>query len=161
MNAYKVCMLGAYAVGKTSLVARFVHGIFSEDYLTTLGVKIDRKEVAVEGHPAQLMLWDINGEDRFLKVNPSYVRGAHGCLLVVDGTRAATLDTAAGLRDMVLEHVGEVPMVGLVNKNDLAADWALDLPAVEARLPGCPVLSTSAKTGDAVERAFSELARRL
>ena len=64
----KICMLGGFAVGKTSLVARYVTSMFSEKYLTTVGVKIDKKQVAVDGRDVTLMLWDIYGQDDFQDV---------------------------------------------------------------------------------------------
>lgn len=94
MISRKICMLGAYAVGKTSLVRKFVHGVFSEKYLTTIGAKIDKKELVVDGTELTLVLWDLAGEDGFEKVRLSYLRGSSGYLLVVDGTREASLQTA-------------------------------------------------------------------
>ena len=97
----KICVLGAFAVGKTSLVARFVESIFSEKYLTTVGVKISRKVLQVGNQEWQLMLWDLAGEDEFLQLRPSYLRGSSGYLLVVDGTRRTTLDMAVSLQQRV------------------------------------------------------------
>src|ERR1051325_7234218 len=70
----KICMLGAYAVGKTSLVARFVRSIFSEKYHTTIGVKIDKKTLRVDDQELSLILWDLAGEDDFYQVRMSYLR---------------------------------------------------------------------------------------
>jgi GTPase SAR1 family protein len=66
-------MLGAYAVGKTSLVARFVRGIFSDKYLTTVGVKIDKKTIEIANREMSLILWDLAGEDEFYQVRRSYL----------------------------------------------------------------------------------------
>ena len=74
----KICMLGSFAVGKTSLVARFVRSIYSEKYHTTVGVKIDKKQVQFDGKSMNLILWDLYGEDEFQKVHMSYLRGASG-----------------------------------------------------------------------------------
>ncbi|MFN6951418.1 MAG: Rab family GTPase, partial [Albidovulum sp.] len=82
----KICLLGAFAVGKTSLVARFVRSTFSDKYLTTVGVKIDRKDLDLPGTPVTLMLWDLAGEDEFNTVQMSYLRGSAGLLIVADGT---------------------------------------------------------------------------
>ena len=92
----KICMLGSFAVGKTSLVSQFVSSIFSDKYLSTVGVKIDKKTDHGR-RPARstLMLWDIYGEDGFQTVQKSYLRGASGYLLVVDGTRFDTFATRA------------------------------------------------------------------
>ena len=94
----KICMLGGFGVGKTSLVSRFVTSIFSDTYLPTIGVKIDKKSIGVDAHEMTLMLWDIYGQDEFQTVRDSYLRGASGYLLVADGTRHATLETAAALQ---------------------------------------------------------------
>jgi len=75
----KICMLGVFAVGKTSLVQRFVKSMFSEKYLTTVGVKIDKKTIEVKGKIVELMLWDLQGEDEFQKLNATYLRGALYC----------------------------------------------------------------------------------
>ncbi len=105
----KVCMLGAFAVGKTSLVQRFVHSIFSEKYKTTLGVKIDKKSIDIDDAPVELILWDLAGEDEFMKVRNSYLRGSAGYLLVADGTRPETLGIAEQLKSRVNDEVGEIP----------------------------------------------------
>ena len=82
----KICMIGSFGVGKTSLVARFVRSIFSEKYQTTVGVKIDKKVVEVGGQQVTLVLWDIAGEDALTTVRVSQLRGASGYILVVDGS---------------------------------------------------------------------------
>lgn len=158
----KVCMLGSFAVGKTSLVRRFVEGRYDDRYLTTVGVKIDRRDVDVDGREVRLVLWDIHGEDDLQKVRSSYLRGAAGCLLVVDGTRAATLDTALALRERARQGEGDPRCVLLLNKADLAAEWEISREEVMARVPAdCPVFDTSALTGEGVQVAFDLLARRL
>ena len=121
----KVCMIGAFAVGKTSLVSQFVRGIYSEKYLTTIGVKIDKASIEADGHTTNLVLWDIHGEDEFQNVRMSYLRGAAGYLLVVDGTRRASLEVAFNLRSKVVENIGHLPFVLVLNKSDLLADWEI------------------------------------
>ncbi len=156
----KVCMLGSYAVGKTSLVQRFVKSIFDERYLMTLGVKTDKKLVEVDGHQVMLMLWDVAGSEDYFRVPMSYVRGAAGYLLVVDGTRPATLEGGLELRQDVEDEYGSLPMVACLNKVDLVQEWKLTGELVQPlEETGCPVLETSAKTGQGVEEAFLELAR--
>lgn len=158
----KICMLGGFAVGKTSLVARYVTSMFSEKYLTTVGVKIDKKQVAVDGKDVTLMLWDIYGQDDFQNVQASQLRGMSGYLLVVDGTRRATLETARQVQAKATAAVGEVPFILLLNKSDLAAQWEIDQQAFfKLAEQGWHVIRTSAKTGDGVEDAFTSLTRAM
>ena len=158
----KICMLGAFAVGKTSLVSRFVHSMFSEKYHTTVGVKIDKKVVELEETSLAMVLWDLHGEDRFQKVRSSYLRGMSGYLLVVDGTRRSTLNTARDLRQRAEEVVGELPFVLLFNKEDLRAEWEVEEEElVELRGEGWPLIETSAKNGTDVEKAFTMLAEKM
>ena len=158
----KICMLGAFSVGKTSLVQRFVKSMFSEKYLTTVGVKIDKKTVSVDGQDVSLLLWDIYGEDEFQKVKTSYLRGAGGYFLVVDLTRRNTLDTAFVLRERAREAVGDIPFVLLLNKSDLEDEWEIDDTAIEELSEeGFSVIKTSAKTGVGVEHAFVSLTRKM
>jgi small GTP-binding protein len=154
----KICMLGSFSVGKTSLVRRFVESIFSEAYQTSIGVKIDKKVVRVNDEDVTLVLWDIHGEDVYQKIRMSYLRGMSGYLLVVDGTRRQTLDDALVLNERVVQEAGKVPAVLVLNKGDLAEKWEID-SARESELTaaGWNILRTSAKTGDSVEEVFSKL----
>lgn len=158
----KICLLGGFGVGKTSLVARFVHSIFSDKYLTTVGVKIDKKSVDVDNNRVDLVVWDIYGHDDFQKLRVSYLRGASGYLLVADGTRRATLDTAIEVQRVAEESIGPVPFILAVNKADLTHDWEIERSEIdELAARGWEVLRTSAKTGVMVEGAFSTLARAM
>jgi small GTP-binding protein len=158
----KVCMVGAFSVGKTSLVQRFVNSIFSDKYLTTVGVKIDKKSVDVDGQPIELLLWDIQGEDELSKMRLTYLRGAAGLLLVVDGTRESTLQTALEIKAAADESYQAVPAIVLLNKSDLAPQWEIGDAAMDGvRARGFPMLHTSAKEGSGVEEAFLSLARMM
>ena len=158
----KVCMLGSFSVGKSSLVRRFIESIFDEQYHTTIGVKVDKKVVNANGEDLTLVLWDIYGEDAFQKMRMSYLRGMHGYVLVVDGTRRQTLDDALALNVRVLSEIGKVPAVLALNKCDLTDQWEIE-PAQETQLAaaGWTLERTSAKTGDAVQDAFSKLAQAM
>lgn len=158
----KVCVLGAFAVGKTSLVGRFVKNVFDERYLTTVGVKIDRKDVEAGDETVRMVLWDIQGEDELQPIRPSYMKGASGCLLVVDGTRPETLDVARRLKVWGQANAGDIPFLMLLNKSDLTAEWALQDGDLQGDgRPGCRVIATSAKTGEGVEEAFRILAEKM
>jgi small GTP-binding protein len=158
MMQKKVCMLGAFAVGKTSLVARFVESIFSDKYYTTVGVRISRKSVREGRQQCHLIVWDLAGEDEFLQIRLSYLRGASGYLLVVDGTRPTTLDAAVNIQKRVREALGDVPFVVLLNKADLQEEWEVsDDTMMELADKGWSWFKTSAKTGMGVEDAFLSL----
>ncbi len=158
----KVCMIGAFATGKTSLIARFVRSIFSENYQTTVGVKIDKKTVLTHGKELNLILWDLYGEDEFQKVHTSYLRGSSGYLLVVDGTRHNTLDVAFSLKQRVEDNLGNIPFVMVLNKADLVDEWDIENEEVEQiKQKGWTVIQTSAKTGDGVEEVFQTLADKI
>ena len=154
----KICMLGSFSVGKTSLVRRFVKSIFSDAYQTSIGVKIDKKVVRAGNEDVTLVLWDIHGEDVYQKIRMSYLRGMSGYLLVVDGTRRQTLDDALALNERVIQEAGKVPAVLVLNKSDLTEKWEIDSTREsELTAAGWNILRTSAKTGASVEEVFSKL----
>jgi small GTP-binding protein len=155
----KICLIGAFAVGKTSLVQQYLHSIFSEKYHTTVGVKIDKKSMNVDNQSIDLIIWDLHGEDEFQSIRMSYLRGASGCLYVADGTRKATLDVALDLQARVEQAIGPVPSILVINKDDLDAQWEIDDQTMEAlRHKAFHIIRTSAKTGHRVESVFFELA---
>jgi small GTP-binding protein len=155
----KVALLGAPGVGKTSLVRRFVESLFEESYLTTIGVKVDKKLVSVGGQDVTLMLWDVAGAEERFMVPSSYVRGASGYLLVADGTRPETLATAFDIVDQVRRDVGPLPYVLVLNKADLVDQWCVEDTDLGAGSPNqVEVVRTSAKTGAGVDNAFLQLA---
>jgi small GTP-binding protein len=158
----KVCMIGATAVGKTSLVARFVSSVFSQRYATTIGVKIHARRVHLDERIVDLIIWDLSGEDEFQSVQSSYLRGASGYLVVIDGTRRETIDTAISLQERARRTIGDAPFIAVLNKIDLTAAWDLgdeQLAALHGR--EWNLLRTSAKTGEGVEQAFDQLTIRM
>ncbi len=158
----KICMLGSFGVGKTSLVARFVSGIFSTKYISTVGVKIDKRELKVDGKDVLLMVWDLAGEDSRSQVQTSYLRGAAGYFLIVDGTWSESLVTAKSIHKRAVEAVGDIPFLLIVNKKDLWDKWQITSPDLEALAgEGWKIKLTSAKTGDGVEEMFADLTEEI
>jgi len=158
----KICLLGGSGVGKTSLISQFVHSIFSDKYLTTVGVKIDKKSLDIDSERVDLVIWDIYGHDDFQKLRSSYLRGASGYLLVADGTRGATLETALEVQHLAYEAIGDVPFILLLNKADLQEHWEIPETAIqELAGRGWQVMVTSAKTGEKVDAAFASLGRAM
>ena len=155
-------MVGAFGVGKTSLVSRFVSSVFSDKYLSTVGAKVDKKTLTAAGQDVMLMLWDLAGEDDSTKVNMTYLRGSAGYLLVMDRTRRATLDSARLLSERITKEIGRLPFVAVVNKADVAEGVEIataELGSLTAS--GWTVLETSAKSGQNVDAAFTKLAEML
>ncbi|MBD2252136.1 Rab family GTPase [Nostoc parmelioides] len=158
----KICMVGAFATGKTSLVARFVYSLFSEKYQTTVGVKIDKKIVNLSENPINLIIWDIYGEDELQKLQMSYMRGCSGYLLVVDGTRKNTLETAYSLQNSLEANFGQIPFVLVMNKWDITDEWEIEAAEINSLITkGWNVVETSAKTGIGVEEVFQILAQKI
>lgn len=158
----KICMLGTFAVGKTSLVRRFVESVYSDKYHTTVGVKVDKKIVKVGEVETTLLLWDIEGTESEHDLRKSYLRGASGYLLVADGTRKDTVYQALTLQSRAEEAIGPVPFLLLLNKADLTDMWEIDgreRTALEQK--NWKVISTSAKTGQGVEDAFIHLTEKM
>lgn len=153
-------MLGSLSVGKTSLVEQYVNSIFSDKYLSTVGVKISKKGVDIEGTSVSLVLWDMEGKDEYTDINMQYLRGSMGFFVVADLTRLDTFDAALKLRKIALGMLGhDVPNILLLNKSDLP-DWEVgDEHMEKAAASGIKILRTSAKTKLAVEEAFETLAR--
>ena len=155
----KVCMVGVFGTGKTSLVQRFVHSLFSERYLSTVGVKIDRKPIQLDGADLTLVLWDLAGRDGHEDITTSYLRGSHAVLYVADGTRRETCDQLPDLQALVRQAAGEVPEVLALNKSDLKERWALSAGDEQALSKAFDLVRTSAKTGDGVEETFLRIGR--
>jgi small GTP-binding protein len=161
-SAHKLCMLGDFGVGKTSLVSRFVHSTFSEKYLTTIGVKVDSKEVALAGRaPCKLVIWDIAGRSQLDALNMTYLRGASALLLVADGTRERSLHAALNLLMQSRTLLPDAAVVLAVNKLDLVEQWEVAPAALAELRRTLPVHETSARSGEGVEAMFADMATRL
>jgi len=158
----KICMLGGFAVGKTSLAGRFINNHFSDVYRTTLGVKIDKKNVRIGLRELTLIVWDVQGDDHEQRLVPAYLRGMAGYLLVVDPTRPHTIKTALELRDYATGLVGPKPFVLVMNKADLRDAWSTDSDLLDRlTATAVDVIETSAKTGMGVDDGFEALAKSL
>ncbi len=164
----KICLVGEQGVGKTSLIHRFVSGAFDESYIRTLGVVVSKKTVTLEAPPrsvrADLMVSDIMGKRAFLDLfKDAYFHGTQGVLAVFDVTRRDTLIALRTWIESIRETVGRVPVCALGNKIDLGdlRETTEGDAAAALRSYGCPILYTSAKTGENVEDAFHGLARAI
>ena len=169
---FKLLLLGAAAVGKTSLMFRFANDMFNEDYAATIGTQFLTKNVNLglkglkdlDDDEAKLIIWDIGGQKRFNDLRTTFYRGANGALLVFDLTRP---DTFKELENWVVEMTpllgADLPLLLIGNKSDLIAELGRTIESAEAKKfaddKGSHYIETSAKTGKNVEKAFWELAR--
>ena len=169
----KVCLLGDFAVGKTSLVRRFVYDLFDDKYISTMGVKVSRKVVSLpRGEDVlelTMMLWDLAGGEEFDRVRTSYLRGAAGAVVVCDLTRPETLEALQTYADELWAVSPGAYVIVAANKHDLVEALASEGQAwtspeqVEAAAAdlGAAWHLTSAKTGEGVEALFQHLGRLL
>ena len=161
---FKMVLIGAGAVGKTSLVKRFVDGAFDTSYNVTIGVDFLTKDVDINGQEVKLTIWDIGGQDRFKFMRNRFYDGAHGALLIFDLSRADTYrEIQKWLSDFRAFAGEEVPFILVGNKADLIEDIGEVVERKEAKSfaegEGSIYIDTSAKTGDNVEEAFQKLTR--
>lgn len=163
----KVCLLGDFAVGKTSLVRRFVYSLFDDKYISTIGVKVSRKTIAVPAGnqvvELTMMLWDLASSAGLVDLRTSYLRGAAGAILVGDMTRPDTFDHLAGYARQLRDANPDARFVIAANKADLVdqvhlSRGQLDKSALQV---DAPVLFTSASDGQGVDALFRHLANRI
>lgn len=160
----KVCLLGDFAIGKSSLVRRFVYDIFDERYITTIGVSIFRKQLSLANQTQlNMVIWDLASEDKYEDHRAHYYHGTAGALLVCDLTRPETIDKLKEkYMDQLLKSSPDASMIIVGNKADLVEPDSASIVQVEkfAAEYKVPFQITSAKTGDNVENAFILLARQ-
>jgi small GTP-binding protein len=147
----KIILIGNFGVGKTSLTRQFVYQKFSEEYLTTLGVKIDKKVIERGDDLINLMIWDIAGEVTQTKVNTSYYLGSNGVMYVFDVSRPSTYEQMQADIEYVQKLLPNVPILRIANKADLLS------PEQIAQLPVKYDFLCSAKNNQNVEQAFEKL----
>ena len=156
----KVCLIGDPAVGKTSLIRKYVTDIFDDKYIGTLGTKVTKKRVIIEkpdiNYDLTLAIWDILGQKEFQRIQNMAYRGAKGVFLVCDLTRKDTLDGLREWREAITQVAEDIPSIILANKCDLDTKefGENEIKSIASQMNNAPYLITSAKTGDNVNQAF-------
>lgn len=169
----KVCLLGDFGVGKTSLIRRFVYDAYDDRYLSTLGVKVTKKQMVIKDYKKKpffkvdltLIIWDLVGQKGFQSLKASAYKGTNGAFIVCDLSRPDTVDSMEWWVDSLLKVQKDIPLIFLANKVDLT-DNAVPLElrskieSIMRKYKGF-FFSTSAKTGQDVEAAFQKMGNRL
>ncbi len=162
---WKVVMIGEFAVGKTSLVRRFVNDEFNDSYLTTIGVKVTKREVVIKDKVSvDLLLWDIAGSDKFSQISPEYIKGASAGIIVADITRKNTIETISVHADLLKSVNPHILISIALNKTDLVDNPQDSIKLYENILNVNDikfVSGTSAKSGLNVENLFNQLCNAL
>jgi small GTP-binding protein len=176
----KICLLGDLAVGKTSLIRRYVLDTFDDKYITTIGTKVTKKRLDIELPEQQkevdltLLIWDIMGQyqerlsstisqfDRYIP-QQNYFYNSKGAIIVCDLTRKSTYDSVKVWVSSLFEVTGEVPVIIIGNKNDLKEKHEIKKEDVIdlGKNYSAPTFLTSAKTGYNVEKMFYNLGEKL
>jgi len=166
---FKLILIGAAAVGKTTLFHQFISGEFDLDYTATIGVQFLTKKIILDSdngskQEVHLALWDVAGQPRYMDLHTTFYRGAHGALLVFDLTREESFNELdlwlLELRTVLTE---DIPILLIGNKLDLIEENSRQIDSDKAdnfaKENNLIYVETSAKTGENVEEAFFELAR--
>jgi len=168
----KVIILGDTGVGKTSLINRYVHNKFNQQFKPTIGADFVTREIKVEGKLVSLQIWDTAGQERFKSLGPAFFRGADCCVLMFDVNVQKTFDHLQSWRDDFIKQTNisdpaNFPFVIIGNKidedggtkrvvdNKKAREWCDSIKGSSEKVP---YFETSARENQNVDEAFLEIA---
>ncbi len=159
---FKICLLGYYGVGKTSLVYRWIENRFSKDFKSTLGVNLLKKKLTIDGNSISAQIWDLGGQDSYQNLRKLYIEGAQGALAVFDVTNRTSFSVLGDWISSFKNLRPDAPILLIGNKIDLE-DLAVKEEEAKAfaAQKGMDIMFTSAKTGHQVEDAFQELIQKI
>jgi len=161
---FKIIVAGEGGVGKTTLLSKYVNGLFMEDTRMTIGVQFHVKTVTYGGNSYSLQLWDLGGQDQFRFMLPSYIRGAKGAILLYDTTRMASLTNLEEWIEICRTQDKNLPImlcgtkIDLISERVVSADYAKSFLNLNSLFDHIEV---SAKTGENIEKAFEMLASKV
>ncbi len=160
---FKIVLLGDESVGKTSLVLRYVKNSFSEQYIKTIGADFLIKDLTMYNTIFRLIIWDLAGERYWNTIRERYMRGADGCILVLDTTREIDIKEYINTWTKEIYKLlgNDFPIVYVGNKVDLEPGVNLRELAYYIGTLRCPYIETSAKTGQGVEPMFEQITEEI
>ncbi len=161
---FKILTVGDGSVGKTTILQRYVDGLFKEDQKMTIGVNFYLKRIQIRDFDVALQLWDFGGQDRFRFLLKKYVKGASGALLLFDLTNPVSIESADEWVKLVRMHNSELPIILVGTKYDLVDPGQNDEEASNLALAKYNLIAsvkTSSKTGKNVEDVFNMLINNL
>lgn len=158
---FKLVFLGEPAVGKTSLVGRYVYDSFEGDYLATIGTDIHVKTVVIDDLRVKLVIWDIAGQDDFAQLRKAYYQNATGAFFVFDTTRPDTLHRMNEWLEALFSVTKRIPLVVVENKCDLPSQIPEGFTDALAAKQDFTLIRTSAKDDTNVEAAFLKITREI
>ncbi|PAA64349.1 hypothetical protein BOX15_Mlig011637g1 [Macrostomum lignano] len=159
---FKIVMIGDSAVGKTSVLTRFANNNFSQSFIATIGIDFTMRTIELNGKKVKLQVWDTAGQERFRTITTAYYRGAMGIVLVYDVTDAESFDNIRTWISNIDQHASsDVEKLLLANKCDLVDERAVSVERGEkfAADNQMRFYECSAKTGQGVQEAFTQIAR--
>lgn len=160
----KLVLLGEASVGKTSLVYRFIENKFRENYKSTLGVNLLKKDMEVDKYGSvSAQIWDLGGQESFKSLRKLYLEGANGALLVYDMTNKKSFEKLDEWMQSFRDARDDAPIILIGNKSDLKNQIKIteSKSSEYANANNMSLIITSAKTGQNVEKAFNELTKRI
>jgi small GTP-binding protein len=160
---FKILLVGDPAVGKTSLILKYVENRFEREYKASIGVDFAYKIIELEDKVARLIIWDIASQERFGPYRSSFYKQTDGAMLVFDLTRPETLEAIEAWMREIREHAGDVEILLIGNKADLKKKREIKKSEIQKWVEryGCSFVETSAMSGDMVEDAFLMLTKQI
>ncbi|KAI9025249.1 putative GTP-binding protein ypt1 [Phycomyces nitens] len=161
---FKLLLIGDSGVGKSCLLLRFADDMYTDSYISTIGVDFKIRTIELEGKAIKLQIWDTAGQERFRTITSSYYRGAHGIIIVYDVTDQGSFDNVKQwLREIDRYAAEGVNKLLVGNKNDMTDKKVVSSATAEslAESLGLPLLETSAKNALNVEQSFLTMAKQI
>ena len=161
---FKILILGDSFVGKTNILKRFIHNEFDSTTKETVGVEFDSKNYNFGEKTIKAQIWDTAGQERYRSVTKAYYKGAKGALLVYDISRRITFENIDNwLIDLRTNGDKDILIILIGNKSDLNSkrEVSKDEAETKAEQYNIAFLETSAKNGDNIDKAFSELVEQV